>query len=217
MNTRVLITLLTLLGVWTTASSTGMESGVTEQEWRFRVLLDEREIGYHSFRLSSDAGQQVIDSEARFRVSFFFIPAYRYDHVNRERWGDDCLLDIRARTEINGDLLSVSGGRNDDAFVLRSEGGERRLDGCVMSFAYWNPAFLEQTRLLNSQTGDYLDVDIKPVGQETLTVRGLDVPATRYSLTAPTLSMNLWYSADSRWLGLESVTSGGRKLRYELL
>ncbi len=217
MNTRALIILLTLLGAWSTAASTGLESGTTDQEWRFRVLLDEREIGYHSFRLSSDAGQQVIDSEARFRVSFFFIPAYRYDHVNRERWGDDCLLDINARTEINGDSLSVSGGRSDDGFVLRSEEGEKRLESCVMSFAYWNPAFLEQSRLLNSQTGDYLDVDIRPVGEEILVIRGQETPATRYSLQSPKLSMDLWYSNDSRWLGLESETKGGRKLRYELL
>ena len=86
-----------------------------------------------------------------------------------------------------------------------------------MSFAYWNPAFLKQSRLLNSQTGDYMSVDIRPVGEEVLSIRGRNVVATRYSLDAEKLNMDLWYSSDQQWLGLESVTSSGRKLRYELL
>jgi len=217
MMTRVLIILLAAVAFSASASSTLPLSAEATKEWRFRVLLDDKEIGFHSFRLSRDAHLDIIESEARFRVSLFFIPAYRYDHVNRERWGDNCLQDIEARTQINGDSLAVSGERSGDLFVLRSDNGGKALARCVMSFAYWNPSFLEQSQLLNSQTGDYLDVDIQPVGEETLTIRGRETPATRYSLRAHTLSMDLWYSPDKEWLGLESETRGGRKLRYELL
>ncbi|MGI9263497.1 MAG: DUF6134 family protein [Gammaproteobacteria bacterium] len=187
------------------------------REWRFRVLLDDAEIGYHTFRLSEDDGQQIVDSEASFRVRVLFIPAYRYDHVNQELWRKDCLVGINAETRVNGDSQTVTGLYREDGFVLREQAGDRELDSCVMSFAYWNPAFLGQSRLLNSQTGDYMTVDIQSVGEELINIRGSDIMATRYSLSADSLNMDLWYSVDREWLGLESVTSSGRKLRYQLL
>jgi len=86
-----------------------------------------------------------------------------------------------------------------------------------MSFAYWNPAFLDQGQLLNMQSGEFLDVEISPPVAEPLTVRGELQPAYRYRLEAGELQLDLWYSTNKQWLALESVVRGGRKLRYELL
>jgi hypothetical protein len=35
-----------------------------------------------------------------------------------------------------------------------------------MTFAYWNPDLLGQSRLLNVQTGEYLDVQVRALGEE---------------------------------------------------
>jgi len=85
-----------------------------------------------------------------------------------------------------------------------------------MTFAYWNPEFLDQTRLLNPQTGEFVDVSIEELGGDVLQVRGVEVPATRFKLTAKQIDLTLWYSADDEWLALESVAKGGRTIRYEL-
>ena len=85
-----------------------------------------------------------------------------------------------------------------------------------MTFAYWNPLFLEQTRLLNPQTGEFLDISVEEVAKELIEIRGLPVSATRFRLTASELEVSLWYSSDNRWLALESVAKGGRIIRYEL-
>ena len=209
----------TLLFVVLTGSATASTGARQEpaREWRFRVLLDDTEIGYHNFRLTEQAGEVLVDSEARFKVRFLFFDAFRYEHVNRERWDSRCLIGIDAVTEVNGKTLSVSGARDGQAFMVEAGEGSKTLDDCVMTFAYWDPRFLEQGRLLNSQTGDYVDVTIRRVGEEDLAVRGRNVTATRYALAADKLNMDLWYSPDLEWLGLESITKGGRTLRYELL
>jgi hypothetical protein len=90
------------------------------------------------------------------------------------------------------------------------------LPECVMTFAYWNPDFLEQPRLLNPQTGEYVSVQVEEVGEETLEIRGELVAATRFRLTAYDADITLWYSNDDKWLRLESVAEGGRIIRYEL-
>ena len=85
-----------------------------------------------------------------------------------------------------------------------------------MTFAYWNPEFLDQPSLLNPQTGEYLDIHVEKVGDEMLEVCGLSVAATRFKLTAREVDLTLWYSSDNQWLALESIAKGGQVIRYEL-
>ena len=85
-----------------------------------------------------------------------------------------------------------------------------------MTFAYWNANFLDQPRLLNPQTGEFVEVTVEQVGNEMLEVRGQSVDATRFRLTAYEIDMTLWYSKDDEWLALESVAKGGHIIRYEL-
>jgi len=50
------------------------------------------------------------------------------------------------------------------------------LPDCIMTFAYWNPRFLDQPRLLNAQNGEYLDVTVHDLGTDTVAVRGAPTP-----------------------------------------
>jgi hypothetical protein len=109
----------------------------------------------------------------------------------------------------------VAAVARDDAMMVAGPGGEARLPGCVMSFAYWDPRILGATRLLNSQTGELMPVSVVERGTERVNVAGRNVAATRHRLSAPDLQIDLWY-ADGRWVALEAPTPGGRTLRYEL-
>jgi hypothetical protein len=184
--------------------------------WDFTVYLDQKKIGQHSFEVTNSDGITQVRSEARFRYRFLLIPAYSYDHSAAERWSDDCLLGLDADTVTNGDRIRVSGERRDGGFTVVSDDGPANLPECVMSFAYWNPDFLEQQRLLNPQTGEYVSVQIEAVGADRLEVNGELVDARRYRLRAYDLDLTLWYSEDDEWLGLESVARNGRVVRYEL-
>jgi hypothetical protein len=84
-----------------------------------------------------------------------------------------------------------------------------------MSFAYWDPRILGASRLLNSQTGEWMPVSVADRGTELLDLSGRSVRATRHRLSGPGLQIDLWYS-DGRWVALEAPTPGGRVLRYEL-
>ena len=186
------------------------------REWNFRVLLDDSEIGYHRFELVQEEDRQRVTTEAEFRVSFLFITAYRYEHVNEETWQGNCLSQIDARTDDNGREFEVRGLQQDNAFALLTGEASTELDACVKTFAYWNPSILQEDRLLNSQTGELLPVTVEEISRETLAVKGKEIPAVRYRLQARNLELDIWYSDDQQWLALESTVKGGRKLRYEL-
>lgn len=192
------------------------------REWNFKVFLDDKEIGFHNFRLEEDGAREQLRSEAEFKVKFLFITAYKYEHENSETWRNDCLLEIRSETDANGKDFKVAGERVDDGFDIEVNANKDEFvpesqDACIKTFAYWNPEFLKEEQLLNVQTGELLDVTVETVGNETLTVRGQEIPAQRYRLVAKNIEVDVWYSDDDEsWLALESTVKGGRKLRYVL-
>ncbi|MBM3345981.1 MAG: hypothetical protein FJY55_05715 [Betaproteobacteria bacterium] len=194
---------------------------MTAQAWNFRVFLDEKPIGRHSFMLRREGEESELRSEARFEVKLLFVTAYRYAHQAVERWRGNCLAALTASTDDDGKRQSVEvRGRADAAgggplHVVRREGGQP-LPGCVMTYAYWNPDVLQQSRLLNAQTGEWDPVRISDAGEERIEVRGVSVPARRYRIAGPQQPIDLWYSAGREWLALESTVAGGRRLKYRI-
>ncbi len=182
----------------------------------FDVFLDGKKIGYHRFEIDGPRSNAAVRSEASFDVKFLFVTAFSYRHTATESWSNGCLDEIVARTDSNGKELTVLGERTEDAFVIETGDVEAELPSCVMSFAYWNPVFLEQPRLLNPQTGEYLEVDVRELGRDTVRLEGREVPARSVRVTARQMDITLWYSENSEWLALESVAKGGRIIRYEL-
>jgi len=191
-------------------------AGSDNEEYRFKVFLDGDPIGYHHYQVRREGTQKVVESNARFDVKFLFVNVYSYLHDTTEVWQGNCLTQIDARTDDNGDDYFVRGSLTRDAFALATHDGTASLPTCVMTFSYWNPDFLGQTQLLNAQTGEYLPVRISAQGTDTMSVNGRLVECNRYRLTAREVDITLWYeSASGQWAALESKTPGGHVVRYE--
>ena len=209
---------LTTLFLLFSASASASASLPPQLQWHFKVLLDNREIGSHQFTVRQANGQQTIQTDASFDVKVLFVNLYRYRHQNTEVWQGNCLRSINAETDVNGKHLSVAGQANDSYFQVNTASTEKELPPCIMTFAYWNRAFLAEDKLLNSQTGEYEDVIITRLGEESLRVNDEAVAAVKYLIDLKAGPITLWYGAsDFRWLALESVAAGGRILRYEPL
>lgn len=203
---------VTLLSCVSTAS---LASG----SWDFRVFLDDKEIGTHRFDLlDKGGGERELISQARMAVKILFVTAYTYDHHDVEHWNGDCLTRLNSKTDDNGDKYQVDVQRQGAATVVKTRNGAKTLSECVLTFAYWNPAMLKQTRLLNSQDGEDVEVKITDAGADSILVRGVKTTARRYELrsTNQKLSIDLWYSPSDEWLALESKTERGQKLIYKL-
>ncbi|MEP7207932.1 MAG: DUF6134 family protein [Casimicrobiaceae bacterium] len=183
--------------------------------WNFAVELDGKPIGTHRFTLRDDGERRELVSAARFRVTLLGIPVYRYIHDATENWQGDCLTALRAHTDDNGAASAVDATADAaGALEVRRGGTTAALDGCVMSFAYWNPRILTQRRLLNAQTGVYEDVRLQALPAASVRVHGIAVPARGFRITAAGKPIDVWYSRDDEWLALDTVVDGGRRLRY---
>lgn len=194
-------------------------AALANDTWDFRVFLDDKEIGTHRFDLlDKGGGERELISQARMAVKILFVTAYTYDHHDVEHWNGDCLTRLSSKTNDNGDKYQVDVQRQGAATVVKTRDGAKTLSECVLTFAYWNPAMLKQTRLLNSQDGEHVEVKITDAGADSILVRGVKTAARRYELRSSNqkLSIDLWYSPSDEWLALESKTERGQKLIYKL-
>ncbi len=213
---------LAVLGALTASASCVAADGATPPvgEWNFRALLDGKPIGQHRFsvtaKTSAQGDERKVLSEASFAVKFLGITAYRYRHTATEEWRGDCLTALFSTTDDDGKSSSVRAEADGDALSVKAGSTVQLLKGCVMSFAYWNPAIQTQTRLLNAQTGKAESVQVSRIGGGSVEVRGQPVAATQFRITGPAQPIDVWYSAQGDWIGLDSLVAGGRRLSYRL-
>ncbi len=189
------------------------------ESYRFRVTLDDRDIGRHEFHIDRGLpGTERVRIDADFDVRILRIPVYRYRHSNEEVWRDGCLRELQSFTDDNGDRSRVQARELDGDLAINRNGESvsYRAD-CVRSFAYWNRDFVTSRQLLNAQTGRLVEVDIQPLGSAP-DIDGLDAADLEGYLIRSvddSLRISVWYQRDSgRWTALETVLENDRVLRY---
>ena len=198
----------------------GISQLVNAQEWNFTVLLDGEPIGMHRFVLRTDAaqgeGRRSLRSQAEFRVRLLGVPLYSYRHSAEEHWHGDCLERLDAQTDDDGERSQVHAREVAGGLQLNSPLGNSLAAGCLMSFAYWNPALRHQARLLNAQTGRVEQVTWQRLDSATLTAHGQALNAMRWRLSGTDRPVEVWWTEDARWVGLDATVRGGRQLSYRL-
>ncbi|PPC85818.1 MAG: hypothetical protein CTY37_07390 [Methylotenera sp.] len=189
------------------------------QDWVFDVFLDKSKIGKHSFTLDQSS---QLTSRAKFNVKVLFIEAYNYDHTAKEQWKDDCLTSIDANTTENKVVTKVKGSQKEAGFEVSDGKNTQQLGNCAMTFAYWNPKILTQSKLLNPQNAEYLDTQFEKLAPETIMVKGKPVETNHYKLKGSLngknkLNIELWYTLKNEWVALKSITPEGYTINYKLI
>ena len=184
------------------------------EEWNFDAVLNDKVIGQHTFIYEDE---KTI-SNANFKFEYLFMD-FIYQHKSTETWQEDCLKTISSKTDDDGDLYEVSGHIGTDRFLVTTNNKTSELPSCVMTFAYGNPKILEQKKLMNSQSGEYLDVDIQFIREENHIVKGEDILTDLWQIEANIddgdLLIHLWYDKNMNWVSLKSQTPIGDML-YKL-
>jgi hypothetical protein len=215
---NVIKPVLTAAGTALLLSGVAAATSETASDLSFRVLLDGKPIGSHDFRITEQETEKVIESNASFDVSLFFVPVFSYRHSNTEVWRDGCLVQIDAETDANGKQFRVEGRKDTSAYRIGTNAGAAAYPAdCLMSFAYWDRQMVQQNRLLNAQTGEIVEVDIEPQGQTILDLDGRNIAVDGYRIRAAAhdVDITVWYSRrDGRWVSLESRLKNGRLMRY---
>ena len=202
------------LAVATEVDSRAISETNSSNEILFDVFLGKKRVGEHSFLFAPSSDGIKVQSRASFNYRLFNISLYKYEHFSEENYdSENCLVKINSstltETKIRGSVKQkIAGQRKDNGFLIAGSNEEQLDKNCLMPFAYSNPKFLEQTSLLNAQTGKEVHIAVR------------ELPATesgaKYSLEGENLNIEVQYSEEGSWISLKSKVGKGRDLKYVL-
>jgi hypothetical protein len=209
-NLLLPVVMLTCLAMWSFADA----SENNAQQLKFKVFLDDDEIGFHNHTVSSIEGGETVSIEASFDIEIFFINVFSYRHQADEVWQQGCLVSLNSTTTENSDREFVKSSVVEGALQVESVEHNTRLTSCVSSFAYWDVKRLQAEYLLNSQTGEYVPAELTALGESSFKFSDTTSSATQYRLFAEDAFIDLWYDDNDVWMALQTKVNGGRVLTY---
>ena len=164
----------------------------------FAILSGDDPIGHHSVTFERRGEDLVVDIDIGIEVRFAFLTLFRYQHENREVWRNGQLVSLDTTTDDDGTPYSVKARATPDGLWVDGAEGSFLAPKEVIPTSYWNPATIEQTRLLDTQRGGLLEVTIQPSGEDAVTVGSAVVPVRKYAVSGD-LNLDVWYTPRGEW------------------
>ncbi|MHA7872809.1 MAG: DUF6134 family protein [Hyphococcus sp.] len=179
---------------------------------KFLIKREGKVIGFHQVDVREEGGDFIVDTFIEMRVKFGPIPVFRYDHEAREIWRDGTVVSIDSETNYNGDETFVS-ARRDETGALYIDGSDYQgpAPSNAMPSSYWDKGLVEAEALINTQTGEIIDIDVEPLGE---TLAPHNASAEQYRVVG-SIALDIWYDGP-RWVGSQ-FTIDGEELVYELV
>lgn len=192
----------------------------SDGEMAFKVLRKDSDIGTHSISFRREGEDLHVEISIDLEVGFGPITLFEYTHRNHEVWRDGRLLRLDSRTNDNGDSHEVTVRRTDDGLRVEATGIESyTAPANSIPTSYWHPDTVAQSRMINTQTGEMVDIDIEPAGEERIAVAGEIRRATKYEVSGD-IDLRLWYDPEMEPRGQLlklAFTARGSEVEYKRL
>ncbi len=185
---------------------------------KFRVLWKGDDIGYHSTTImpSADARGMTVTTRIAMKVKIGFITAFRYEHDSTEVWQDGLLKSLVSRTHDDGDDLAANGEATPNGFkAVGPDGPFTAPADSLTTNCMWLETMVGEKKLIDAQNGVVVGLVSKPLGEESVKVRGKNERAERHSILTPFVAGSLWYDADGNWVR-SKLEIKGETLEYSL-
>lgn len=184
---------------------------------RFEVALDGSPIGEHSLTFAQNATNDLeVGIAIDLAVKFGPFTVFDYTHRNASLWRDGLLQRMQSETDDNGDMHNVLVEGRDGALRVTADGVRvYEIPDRMLPTTYWMASTVAQSQLINSQTGELLEVEIVERGREDVPGPDGPIPATHYELTGD-LEIDLWYDDAGILVGLAFVARGS-DITYRLI
>ncbi len=180
----------------------------------FKVYRDGSNIGQHTISFEQKGDQLIVDIEIGLEVTFAFITFYDYKHRNREIWRNGQLISINTETDDNGKIHTVSGRAVGNGFLVNGNGEQTLLPADIIPTSYWNPATRSASTLMNSQTGELIEVSITPEETKPVSMPWGEREGRLHRMTGD-LELDLWYDRKGCLLKLSfKAPSDGSLIDY---
>jgi hypothetical protein len=181
----------------------------------FKIMLDGSEVGLHKVTFAGNRAENFTATiSLDLAISRLLITLYRYSHRATEVWSGGRLATFDSKTNDDGTKDFCTIRRAGEEFAVEGSNGPRYLAPAnALSSTHWNIDELKGP-LINSQTGRMFHPKVSDKGSESVILAsGAKIMAEHYGWPGED-ALDLWYTADGTWTGLNAVTKSGSKLTY---
>ena len=181
----------------------------------FEVLRKGKPFGRHVLTFSdvTETGFEVT-TDVDLTVKFGPITAFKYRLDATEQWQNGQLVGLNGKSNSDGDKGRVSAISTGGELVVDSTKFNGSLPLSTIPSSHWNILQVKGDRMLSTETGEVLDIEIETLGTDTVMVGGEAIEATHYRLKSD-LVVDLWYDTQNRWVKL-IFEARGQEIEYVL-
>lgn len=174
-------------------------------------------IGTHAIEFAGDPQHLKVATRIELAVKIAFVTAFSYQQQGDDEWDGDVLVRTRIATEDDGNKSLVVAEANGSALAVQGPKGNVSAPlGAMTDISFWNQAITRGAPLIDSQSGDLIDITIQPSSREKLDVLGQSVEVDRFPMLGTHgRSGTVWYDRDGN-LVRAIVLTRGETLTYEL-
>ncbi|MGE0045527.1 MAG: DUF6134 family protein [Hyphomonadaceae bacterium] len=180
----------------------------------FAVTRNGSPLGSHTFVVTEEGGALNLRERARFNVSAGPLTLFRYEHDCAMQWRNGAVERLQCSTLRDGERTRIEGARTGGQIEVRHPQGATTFDAATPPTLFITPAALRSGSFIDTETGRARAIRITQLGRETVTIAGRAIAAQRYRV-AGTITMDVWYDAEGRWLQGE-FTARGQRIQYRL-
>jgi Family of unknown function (DUF6134) len=183
----------------------------------FDVFRKGSRIGTHAIQFRATGTGLQVTSRLDLAVKVAFITAYRYEQTGEDEWRDDVLVRTRIQTNDDGNATLVEAEARGGELAVQGPTGTYVTGlGAMTDLSFWNQAITRGRPLIDSQSGELIEIEVKTRTDERLQMLGRTVEAERFAMAATRgRSGTVWYDADGN-LVKAVVLTRGETLNYEL-
>jgi hypothetical protein len=168
---------------------------------------DHGQVGHHRVSFKSEGDDLIVEVENEIKVKVLFITAFRFEATRRERWREGKMVAYESQTHDDGTDIAVSARAEGDKLIIEGPDGAKEAPLGTFPSHPWNMEILKSDLLMETKTGELLEVATAGAGAETLELGGRSVATTRYKMTGD-MERELWFDAEGNWIQLRFEKDG---------
>lgn len=137
------------------------------EDLHFDVFRDGSEFGSHRIQFEKRGdGKTAVSIDIDLAAGILGFDLYNYEHHNEELWDGNKLVRLNSTTNNDGEDLYVDASKQGDKLEIDASKNDGHAELGIFSTSYWNYNIVKQSKLLNSQNGEVIDIEFLPLEDE---------------------------------------------------
>jgi len=185
----------------------------------FTVFRDGSDIGTHSYAISENGDETLVEVTTDIKVKVLFVTAYKFIHASKEVWKNGNLVQLNSTTDDDGTTKALNvkaqGGQLTADSVVQGQDRRQTADVGVVPASLWNKDIVQQSAVLNTLDGTLMNISVEDLGSDEVEAGGAKVAAHHYSITGE-LTRELWFNGTGDLVRVRFPDKTGTEIVYAL-